>query len=167
MKRIIPVLALLVSLSAADTFVAGSKSIGVTAGTGSVSYSSGTGTNVENYFVVGVRGDYFVRDNLSVGVGFRSWTGGTPTLQQVTLPVTYYMPTQTRYRPYLGAFYRYTYVGSDRYDNYSSIGARAGVAILFENGYAGFGWAQEVYLNRDNVSSNSSGYPEAVIGFSF
>ncbi|MCJ7765558.1 MAG: hypothetical protein MUP09_06410 [Thiovulaceae bacterium] len=167
MKRMIPILALLGSLSCADTFVAGSKSIGVTAGTGSVSYSSGAGTNAENYFVVGVRGDYFVRDNLSVGVGFRSWTGGTPTLQQVTLPVTYYMPTQTRYRPYLGAFYRYTYVGSDRYENYSSIGARAGVAILFENGYAGFGWAQEVYLKRENVSSNSSGYPEAVIGFSF
>lgn len=169
MKRIILVLTVLSSLSVADTFDAGSKSIGITVGSGSVSYSGGVtvGTNVENYFIVGVSGDYFIRDDLSIGLGLRSWTGGTPTIQQVTLPVTYYMPTHTSYRPYLGAFYRYTYIGSDNYDNYSSAGGRAGVAILFDSGYAGFGWTQEVYLNRDNMSNNSSGYPEAVIGFSF
>ncbi len=169
MKRQVLVLTVLGSLSFADTFVEGSKSVGISVGTGSVSYSGGViaGTKVENYFIVGVSGDYFVRDGLSVGLGFRSWNGGTPTIQQVTLPVTYYMPTQTGYRPYLGAFYRYTYIGSDRYDNYSSVGGRAGVAIVFNNGYAGFGWTQEVYLNRDNVSNSSSGYPEAVIGFSF
>jgi hypothetical protein len=169
MKRIILLLTVFSSLSFADAFVEGSKSVGVSVGTGSVSYSGGViaGTRVENYFIIGASVDYFVRDDLSVGLGFRSWTGGTPTIQQLTLPVTYYMPTGTSYRPYLGAFYRYTYIGSNNYDNYSSVGGRVGVAILFDSGYAGFGWTQEVYLNRDNVSNSSSGYPEAVIGFSF
>jgi hypothetical protein len=169
MKRRILVLTVLSSLGFAGTFDEGTRSVGVSVGTGSVSYSGGAiaGTQVENYFIIGASADYFVRDNLSVGAGFRSWTGGTPTIQQITLPVNYYMPTGTSYRPYLGAFYRYTYIGSDSYDNYSSVGGRAGVAILFESGYAGFGWTQEVYLDRDNLSDNSSGYPEAVIGFSF
>jgi len=169
MKKIVLLLGLLSSLGFADSFVAGSKSIGITVGSGSVSYNGGllVGTNVENYFIVGISADYFIIDDLAVGLGYQGWFGGTPSIQQVSLPVTYYVPTQTKYRPYFGAFYRYTYINSDSYDNYSSVGGRAGVAVLFQNGYAGLGWVQEVYLNGDSTSDSTSGYPEAVIGFSF
>ncbi len=169
MKKTAFVLTLLYSLGLADTFVTGSRSIGITVGSGSVSYSGGgtIGTAVENYFIAGVSGDYFVADGLSVGVGYRGWFGGTPVIHQATLPVTYYMPTQRTVRPYLGGFYRYTHIGDKAYDDYSSAGGRFGLAMLFENGYAGFGWVQEVYFGRDNVSERTSGYPEAVVGFSF
>lgn len=168
MKKNICLLALLGSLAQADSFVAGSRSIGITVGSGSVSYSGGvTGTAVENYFIAGVSGDYFVADDLSVGLGYRGWFGGTPVIHQATLPVTYYMPTESTLRPYLGGFYRYTHIGDKAYADYSSAGGRFGLAMLFKNGYAGFGWVQEIYFGRKYVSERSSGYPEVVIGFSF
>jgi hypothetical protein len=117
--------------------------------------------------ILGVNADFFVAENLSIGLGYRGWFGGDPTINQGTIPVTYYIPTNSKFRPYLGAFYRYTYIADDRFDNYSSVGGRAGLAITFQNGYVGFGWAQEYYLDSDSQSDSSSGYPEVVLGFSF
>ncbi len=169
MKKIFLLLFAVSSLAFADPFAKGNKSVGITVGSGSVSYSGGTlvGSSVENYFIVGVNADFFVAENLAVGLGYRGWFGGTPTINQATVPVTYYIPTNSKFRPYAGAFYRYTYISDDQYDNYSSVGGRAGVAILFQNGYAGFGWVQEYRVDSDNQSDDTSGYPEAVIGFSF
>jgi hypothetical protein len=134
-----------------------------------VSYSGGVlvGSRVENYYIVGVSADFFVAENLAVGLGYSGWFGGTPTINQGTIPVTYYVPTDSKFRPYAGVFYRYTYIADAQYDSYSSTGVRAGLAILFQNGYAGFGWVQEYYLNDEGRSDTTSGYPEAVIGFSF
>ncbi len=170
MKKTVSALLMVSTLAgAADPFGAGTTSVGITLGTGSVSYSNGTffGTYTENYYILGVNADYFVLPNLSVGVGYRGWFGGDPVINQASLPVTYYIPTHAKVRPYVGAFYRYTAIADSQYDDYSSVGGRAGVAFLFENGYAGFGWVQEYYLDSDNSSDTTSGYPEAVIGFSF
>ena len=167
MKKIFITLLLLSSLAFANQFGAGKKAIGITLGSGSVSYSVGPFSTVENYYILGVNADFFVAENLSVGLGYRGWFGGDPTINQGTIPVTYYIPTNSKFRPYLGAFYRYTYIADDLYDNYSSAGGRAGLAITFQNGYVGFGWAQEYYLDSDSRSDSTSGYPEVVIGFSF
>ena len=171
MKKILITLTLLSSLAFANQFGAGNKAVGITLGSGSVSFSETnrfvTTTNVENYYILGVNADFFVFENLSVGLGYRGWFGGDPTINQGTIPVTYYIPTNSRFRPYVGAFYRYTYIADDKYDNYSSAGGRAGLAITYQNGYVGFGWAQEYYLDSDNLSDSSSGYPEMVLGFSF
>jgi len=162
-------MALTTALLFADPFASGNKAVGITVGSGSVSYSGGLliTSRVENYYILGVSASYFVVDNLDIGLGYRGWFGGTPKIHQATIPVTYYMPTDSTFRPYLGAFYRYTDISSDLYDDYSSVGGRAGVAIVFRNGYAGFGWVQEVYLNAESTSDSSSGYPEATVGFSF
>jgi len=167
MKKIFVTLVLLSSLAFANQFGAGNKAIGITLGSGSVSYSVGPFSSVENYYILGVNADFFVAENLSVGLGYRGWFGGDPTINQGTIPVTYYIPTGSKFRPYVGAFYRYTYIADDLYDNYSSAGGRAGLAITFQNGYVGFGWAQEYYLDSDSRSETTSGYPEVVIGFSF
>lgn len=167
MKKIFVTLVLLSSLAFANQFGAGNKAIGITLGSGSVSYSVGPFSSVENYYILGVNADFFVAENLSVGLGYRGWFGGDPTINQGTIPVTYYIPTGSKFRPYVGAFYRYTYIADDLYDNYSSAGGRAGLAITFQNGYVGFGWAQEYYLDSDSRSDSTSGYPEVVIGFSF
>lgn len=169
MIKIVSALLMLSSFAFANPFASGNKSVGITVGSGSVSYSGGVfaGSYVENYYILGVNADFFVAENLAVGLGYRGWFGGTPTINQGTVPLTYYVPTDSKFRPYAGAFYRYTYIVDDKYDNYSSAGGRAGLAILFKNGYAGFGWVQEVYLDDNSRSDNSSGYPEAVIGFSF
>ena len=169
MLRFLSILALTTALLSADPFASGNKAVGITVGSGSVSYSGGlfTSSKVENYYILGVSASYFIADNLDIGLGYRGWFGGTPKIHQATIPVTYYMPTDSKFRPYLGGFYRFTDISSDLYDDYSSVGGRAGVAIVFRNGYAGFGWVQEVYLDADNTSDSSSGYPEATVGFSF
>ena len=166
MKSIIST-CLLVTAAFANPFSIHNKSLGVTLGSGSVSYGSFNGSYTENYYILGVSADYYVYDNLTLGLGYRGWFGGSPLIHQGTVPLTYYIPTNYKFRPYLGAFYRYTYISDSTYSSYGSVGGRAGLAILFNNGYAGLGWIQEYRLNADGVSDTSSGYPEVVVGFSF
>ena len=164
--KLLWILTLGVTLLSATPFKSGSVSLGVTVGSGSVAYSLGSVTKVENYYIAGVSGDYFVFENLSLGLGYRGWFGGSPTIHQLTTPITYYIPTGTQYRPYLGALYRYTYFDGS-VEDYNSVGARAGLAILFRKGYIGFGWVHEYRLDADDLTDNQSGYPEVMVGFSF
>jgi len=164
--KILWTLALGATLLSATPFESGSVSLGVTVGSGSVAYTLGPVSKVENYYIAGVSGDYFVFENLSLGLGYRGWFGGTPTIHQLTTPINYYIPTGTQYRPYLGAFYRYTYFDAS-VENYNSLGARAGLAILFRAGYVGFGWVHEYRLQADDLTDTHSGYPEVMVGFSF
>ena len=153
----------------ANPFGEGNSAIGVTVGSGSVSYTTGgfRGAYIEDYYIFGFSAEYYVFENIALGLGYRGWFGGTPVIHQGSIPLTYYIPTDSKFRPYIGGLYRYTYLDDTLYDSYSSIGARAGLAILMNNGYAGFGWVQEYRLDSTNLSDDSSGYPEVVIGFSF
>ena len=162
MKKIIVTLLLTITLYG-GSFSAGNMGLGLTVGSGSVSYTT---RGTQSYFIAGVGADYFVIDGLAIGVGYRGWFGGTPTINQATVPITYYIPTGKSFRPYGGAFYRYT-TFSDDTNSYSSAGVRIGGAMMFTGGYVGFGWVQEYYLDASNQGNSSSGYPEVVVGFSF
>ena len=62
MIKTVSAILLLSSLAFANPFGAGNKSIGITVGSGSVSYSTTgliTTTYVENYYIVGVNADFF------------------------------------------------------------------------------------------------------------
>lgn len=167
MKKITFVLLLLQTLLSANPFGQGTINLGIGLGSGSVSYGAGSLSKVEDYYIVGVSGDYFVFENLALGLAYQGWIGGSPTIHQASLPLTYYIPTGSKFRPYVGALYRYTYMNSDLYDNYSSAGGRAGLAILFHKGYVAFGWLQEYRLGETSSSDKSSGYPEVTVGFTF
>jgi len=167
MKKTALLLLLVQTLLSANPFGQGSLNIGLGVGSGSVSYSNGFLTKVEDYYIVGVSGDYFVFDNLALGLAYQGWVGGTPAIHQASLPVTYYIPTGSKFRPYAGLLYRYTYMNSDLYDNYSSVGGRAGLAILFHKGYVALGWLQEYRLEEGYSSDRNSGYPEITVGFTF
>lgn len=146
----------------ADIYIQGSKNFGLTVGTGSLNV--GRYTNV--YTIVGVSANYFVVDNLSLGLGVRAWFGNSPSLQEVTVPLTYFIPLHEKYRPYLGAFVRHTFI--EDYDDYNSYGGRVGVAAkLSENAYASFGWVQEFYEKDIFGNSESNGYPEIAVGIAF
>ena len=162
MKNVIATLLLSLSLYG-GSFSAGTVGLGLSVGSGSVSYGfHGT----RNYVIAGVGADYFVIDGLAIGAGYRGWFGAAPTINQATIPITYYIPTGKSFRPYGGAFYRYT-TFSDDTNSYSSAGVRIGGAMMFTGGYVGFGWVQEYYLDASDQGNNSSGYPEVVVGFSF
>jgi len=163
MKKIISLWLLSASLAWSGVYVQGSKNFGLSVGSGSLSVARKT--NV--YTIVGVSANYFVVDNLSLGFGVRAWLGNSPSIQEVTVPVTYFIPLHETYRPYLGVFVRHTFVESP-FDDYNSYGGRAGVAMkLSDNAYMSLGWVQEFHDKDVFGNNSSSGYPEITIGIAF
>lgn len=163
MKKVLSGLLLLAGISHAELFNQGNVGLGIIVGSGSSTTREGT----QNYTIAGLSADYFIVDDLSVGLGYMGWFGGTPTLNQVTVPVTYYVPLEEKYRPYVGVFIRETYI-SDGYNDYESYGAKVGVAISFsKKSYLGIGIVQEFYGSGKYGNDTSNTYPEIIFAFSF
>ena len=148
------------SVVSAALFQKGDSAIGVVVG------SSSTGS--ENYLILGVSGEYFAMNGLNVGIGYRGWFGGDPTQNQLTLSTSYYLPVTKKFHPYVGVFGRETFV--DGYDNRSSYGGRAGLAIsMSSNTYISVGWAYEEYMDctETRFRECSTNYPEVVFSLAF
>ncbi len=142
----------------ADPFSKGQKHI-------SLSISSSNSYNT-TYTVLGVKANYFIVDNLSMGVAYRGWFGGSPSLHELSIPLTYHAPLHPTYRPYAGGFYRHSFIESP-YSDYDVYGFRIGMSMqLSPNSYSSFGWVQEYYRHASGDGS-SRGYPEISIGLSF
>ncbi len=162
-KIIVVALLLLSSISHAELFQKGNLGLGVVVGGGSINVSRKT----QNYTIAGVSAEYFVIDDLSVGLGYVGWFGGTPSLNQVTIPVNYYVPLSKKFRPYVGGFVRQTFV-SDGYDDYLSYGAKVGLAYtISKKAYIGVGWVNEFYDDSSIFKDSSTSYPEVTFAFSF
>jgi hypothetical protein len=142
---------------AGGLFSVGHKNISITAGSDTAYGNS--------YTVMGIDLHYFVVDNISIGISYQSWLGDEPSINQVTLPITYYIPLDIGVNPYIGGFYSHTMIGGD-YDDYDSYGGRIGITMqTSSSAYMSVGWVHEVTENGDNVSSRS--YPEVSAGISF
>ena len=158
MKKIIILWILLFTLVEADIFVQGNKNIGASIGAGR-SYGN-------SYTIAGVYGNYFIADNLSLGVGYRGWFGASPSINELLLEGTYYIPLKRNFHPYLGVFGRHTFISSE--DDYQSYGAKAGLAITTsKNSYIGLGYVLEYYSDCNSNNECSNSYPEVVFGLSF
>ncbi len=139
-------------------FKQGSKNVGFNIGAGS---SFGV-----NYTILGINASYFVVDNLQAGLEYRGWLGDGPAINEISIPVTYIAPLHEKFRPYVGGFFRKTFLDSSQGNDYSVYGVRAGVSMITSgNSYASFGWVQEYYDN--SVGDSSNGYPEVAVGLSF
>ncbi|RUM65253.1 MAG: hypothetical protein DSZ05_06490 [Sulfurospirillum sp.] len=159
MKKILATLLLLVSLSQADLlFTAGQKNFGFSLGS-----STGFGND---YTVAGANINYFIQDNLSVGLGYLGYFGDDPKIHQITVPVTYYYPISITNYPYAGLFYKHTFISGD-YDDYDVYGVRVGMSMrIGPRSYVSVGWVEE-YTDADNVEDEWDGHAEANIGFTF
>ena len=155
-RKILILLVYLSVLLQADIYEKGKYNIGITAGYGS--------TFSGNYTLVGVGGNYFFMDNLSVGAAYRGWFGVDPMRNEISLSANYFIPLHQRIRPYVGAFARETFVSG--YDDYTSFGARGGISVISENSYVSIGYAYEKYTNC-LFGECSTSYPELVFGLSF
>ncbi len=144
-----------------DIYSQGQKNFGI-----SISAGSGYGSN---YTIVGVSANYFVIDNLLAGLEYRGWFGGEPSINELSVPLTYVIPIEAKIRPYLGGFYRRTFLGSAHgidFEDYNVYGGRIGVSMINgSHGYATIGWVQEYYDTDQDDTSN--GYPEIAVGLSF
>jgi len=163
-KKVLLFLLVLSSLVQADMFSQGSKSIGIKLGSASIGN--------EDYTIVGVSGNYFIVDSLSVGLGYETWLGGNPDIDKITLESTYFVEASETVRPYAGVLYRRILIsGSDRFgrnfDDLDSYGARAGVAFVQDDLLLSAGLVYERYDSRQRFFDNSETYLELAIALSF
>jgi hypothetical protein len=115
----------------------------------------------QSYFVLGLGVSYYVIDGLNVGLFLESWSGSDPHLYKVTPSVQYVFYQVPVLKPYIGAFYRRTYV--EGLSDINSVGGRAGAYLQAgRNAYLGAGAVYESYLdcNQTVYRSCSNTYPE-------
>jgi hypothetical protein len=124
--------------------------------------SGGTGYAFDQtYFVLGLGATYYLIDGLNVGVFAESWSGADPHLYKLTPSVQYVFYQVPVVKPYLGAFYRRTYVSG--LSDINSYGGRAGAYLAAgRNAYIGLGVVYESYVdcNTSVYRSCSNTYPE-------
>lgn len=122
----------------------------------------------DSYFVLGVGASYYLVDGLNVGLYAESWSGGDPSMTKITPSVQYVFYQVPRVSPYVGAFYRRTYIEDMR--DLDSAGGRAGVYVAAgRNLYFGAGAVYESYLDCDKsiYRECTDTYPEISITFAF
>ena len=122
----------------------------------------------DNYFVIGVGASYYLVDGLNVGLHIETWTGGDPNITKLTPSVQYVFYQVPRVSPYLGAFYRRTYI--EHLPDLNSAGGRAGVYIAAgRNVFIGAGAVYESYLdcNKTIYRDCTDAYPEISFTFAF
>jgi hypothetical protein len=157
MTKIVMGVLLTSTMYAGGIFSVGHKNISITAGT-DTAYGN-------TYTVMGIDAHYFLVDNISVGISYQTWLGDDPSINQITMPITYHIPLDIGFSPYVGGFYSRTMIGED-YNDYDSYGGRVGITMQTSpSAYISFGWVHEVTENGENVSSRS--YPEVSAGISF
>jgi hypothetical protein len=128
---------------------------------------SGSAFN-DSYFVLGIGVSYYLVDGLNIGLSAESWTGGDPGITKLTPSVQYVFYQVPRVSPYLGAFYRRTYI--DNLPDLDSVGGRAGVYLAAgRNMYIGVGAVYESYLdcNESLYRDCTDTYPEISFTFVF
>jgi len=158
-------LVLVFSLSLhADMFSEGSRSIGVKLG--------GASIGSEDYTIAGVSGNYFVLENLSVGLGYEKWFSGNPDIQKLTIESTYFIPASENFRPYVGLLLRRIIIGSsdrigENYDDTNAYGYRAGLAFTQDRLLISVGVVQEKYDSTEGLFGDTETYAEVLVGFTF
>lgn len=122
----------------------------------------------DTYFVIGVGASYYVLNGLNVGLHVETWTGGNTGINKVTPSIQYVFYQVPHVSPYLGVFYRRTYI--ENQPDLNSTGGRAGV--YFAAGRTtvfGVGAVYESYLDCNKATYNSCAetYPEISFAVSF
>jgi hypothetical protein len=122
----------------------------------------------EDYAIFGLGINYYLIDGLAIGGNFETWRGGDPSITKLTLSTQYVFYQVPTIKPYIGAFYRRTYITN--LDDLNSYGARAGAYLqLGRNAYFGLGGVYEQYADctESRYRSCSDTYPEITLTFAF
>lgn len=139
-------------------FSKGSTSLGVVVGSGS-SFS-------DDYIILGVGVGYYVLPGLELGIDVQHWFSGSPSITKVSPQIRYVYTQAKVIKPYVGAFYRRTFI-DDRNDA-DSFGYRAGAYFSAKSGvYIGGGVVYEEYTDCGRFADCSNTYPELLFTVSF
>ena len=121
----------------------------------------------DNYNIVGAGIGYYVLDGLRLGISGQTWLGGDVSITKYSPQVQYVMARDEMLKPYLGVFYRKTYI--EGLEDIDATGGRAGVYLSGRgNYYISVGIVHEKYLscNETVYESCSDNYPELSVTFS-
>lgn len=141
--------------SAAGAFAQGRKRIGFYGGAGS--------TYSHTYLILGAGVGYYLLDGFEVGLEFEGWFLQTPQFYKLAPQVRYVFWQLRPVLPYVGAFYRKTWV-TDDYPDTDSWGGRAGIAYSSGKGYAAVGVVYETFT--DDIFEDHW-YPEIAFWITF
>ncbi len=145
--------------SPAGPFAKGSKRVNIVGGMGS--------TLGQSYLIIGGGFSYFVADGLAVGISGEGWILQDPTIWKISPDIRYTFWKMDKFKPYVGTFYRRTYMGGN-YEDFNSWGGRAGVAYRQGASYVSLGVVHEVFMDWDDRFGDSyTTYPEISFWFSF
>jgi len=139
-------------------FSKGATSIGIVAGSGRAFQ--------DDYLILGVGVGYYVANGLELGIDVQRWFSGDPTITKVSPQIRYVFTQPKTIKPYVGAFYRRTFVGNQ--DDVNSYGYRAGAYFSSNRGvYIGGGIVYEQYQDCSRFIDCDTTYPEILITVSF
>lgn len=135
-------------------------------GKGRVGFYGGAGSNFgRTYLIIGGGGGYFLADGLEIGADIEGWLFEEPTQWKLSPQIRYVVWQAEPVRPYVGAFWRQTFMG-EPYDDFSSYGGRGGIAYRSGRNYLAIGIVYEKF--NDCVSGDcDSWYPEFGFWLSF
>jgi outer membrane protein W len=92
----------------------------------------------EDYLIIGLGAGYFVTDGLQLGLDVNVWTGGSPSIYEVTPKITYVFENKSSVKPYAGVFYNRTFI--ENLEDSNSLGYRAGFyTAAGKSAYVGIG----------------------------
>ena len=130
----------------------------------------GTGSTVtDTYLILGGGPGYFLADGLEIGLDYEGWFLGDPVFHRVSPETRYIFHMVPVVKPYVGVFYRHTFV-TGGYEDFDTVGARGGLYIVPKGGrmYLGGGAVYERLLGCDDGSlvECDDVYPEIFFGIS-
>ena len=139
-------------------FSKNSVTLGVVVGSGSF--------GSEDYLILGAGVGYYLVTGLEVGIDLQHWFFGDPSITKISPQVRYVFTQPKVIKPYVGAFYRRTFI--ENLDDSDSFGYRAGAYFSGGNGvYIGGGVVYEQYQDCSRFVECSHTYPEILITVSF
>ena len=128
-----------------------------------VGFYGGAGSTLsQTYFIIGAGVGYYLMNGLEAGVDLEGWVLQSPSFWKVTPQVRYVLWQLNPIRPYVGAFWRNTFVSGD-FEDYTSWGGRGGIAYRKGGNYLALGVVYEKFNNYTGFGDDYVVYPE--IGF--
>jgi len=133
-----------------------------------VGFYGGAGSTYNNtYLILGAGVGYYLLNGLEAGVDVEGWLLQDPNFWKVTPQVRYVLWQISPIRPYVGAFWRKTFVGGDFWPDYESYGGRLGIAYRKGGNYLAVGAVYEKFTDTIFGNENDVWYPEIAFWLSF
>ncbi len=133
-------------------------------------YGGAGSTYNQTYLILGGGLGYYLLNGLEAGVDVEGWLLQDPIFWKVTPQVRYVVWQMNPIKPYVGAFWRKTFVTGDNplhIPDYDSYGGRLGIAYRKGGSYLALGAVYEKFNDDVFSGDTDTWYPEIAFWISF